>query len=72
MSAKGNATRQAEFKARWLAAGWKRKTLWVNGDEYAAGEKAARRGSSADELPANADAPSWLLGYAAARAEGSK
>lgn len=57
-----NARRQAAFKARWIEAGWKRKTLWVNEADFVLGMKAAqaKRGSA----PSGVDRRSWFLGFA--------
>lgn len=70
--ASANARRQAAFKARWIEAGWKRKTLWVIGDDYDVGERAGRqrfnlyglRWPIAPEVPEGVHPASWLLGYA--------
>ncbi len=71
------AKRQAIFKARRLADGFKRTTVWIKQADYDAGKFAAELGSTnASDCPADRDRLSWMLGYcehldraAASRAE---
>lgn len=62
--AKPSAKRQAAFKARRLAEGFKRTTVWIKEADYTAGKLAAELGSTnASDCPADRDRLSWMLGY---------
>lgn len=59
-----NAARQAAFKARREADGFKRSTVWIKQADYDAGKLAAELGSTnASECPTERDRLSWMLGY---------
>ena len=59
-----NASRQAAFKARREANGFKRSTVWIKQADYDAGKLAAELGSTnASECPTERDRLSWMLGY---------
>ena len=59
-----NAARQAAFKARREADGFKRSTVWIKKEDYDAGKLAAELGSTnASECPTERDRLSWMLGY---------
>ncbi len=59
-----NATRQAAFKARKVADGFKRTTVYIHQGDYDAGKLAAELGSTnASDCPADRDRLSWMLGY---------
>lgn len=58
------AKRQAEFKARKIAEGFKRSTVWIKQDDFLDGRTAAEFGSTnASDCPEGADRLSWMLGY---------
>ena len=58
------AKRQATFKARREADGFKRTTVWIKQADYDAGKLAAELGSTnASECPQDRDRLSWMLGY---------
>lgn len=74
--ASANARRQAEFKRRWMDAGWRRSSLWINEKDFAAGKKAGRSapllalmGGEGRSVrvhvpwPDGADPRSWMLGF---------
>lgn len=64
--ASSGARRQAEFKARKLAEGYKRSTVWLKQADYDAGLLAAQLGSTnASDCPPDRDRLSWMLGYCA-------
>lgn len=59
-----NARRQAAFKARREAEGFKRSTVWLKQADYDAGKLAAELGSTnASDCPPDRDRLSWMLGY---------
>lgn len=59
-----NARRQAAFKERREAQGFKRTTVWIKQADYDAGKLAAELGSTnASDCPQSADRLSWMLGY---------
>ena len=59
-----NAQRQAEFKQRRHADGYKRATVWIRQTDYERGMSAAEFGSTnASDCPNDADRLSWMLGY---------
>jgi len=58
------AARQAALKARRIADGFKRSTVWIKQADYDAGTLAAELGSTnASECPTDRDRLSWMLGY---------
>jgi len=58
------AARQAALKARRIADGLKRSTVWIKNADYDAGNLAAELGSTnASECPTDRDRLSWMLGY---------
>lgn len=60
------ARRQAEFRARREAEGYKRTTVWVKQADYDAGSEAAKLGSTnASDCPSKRDRLSWMMGYCA-------
>lgn len=59
-----NARRQAEYKARKEADGFKRSTVWIRQADFERGIKDAQLGSTnASHPPADVDRLSWVLGY---------
>ena len=63
-NAKSNADRQAAFKARRLAEGWARTTVWVKTADFVTGRQAALSRDDPADMPDGVDRASWGLGYA--------
>lgn len=59
---RSGAVRQAEFKARKEAEGYKRTTVWIHQDSWKAGHDAGRARKPAT-VPAGFDGLSWFSGY---------
>ena len=58
--AQSTAQRQAQYKRRKQAQGYRRATLWIHQADFEAGYQAGH-----PNCPPGRDLPSWLLGYSA-------
>ncbi len=63
MLASPSAQRQAAYKARREAQGFKRTTVWIHEGAWQAGYDAGFAGKPSTPVPAGLDGLSWFSGY---------
>lgn len=63
MSVSANARRQAEFKKRKEAQGFRKVAVWIHSESRQAGFDAGKVGSALTPVPDGVDRFSWLAGW---------